>query len=176
MQAILGRNEIVFAKLGAIMTVGLLSAIMGLCGLIISFYSGFSLLTAATDIRLTIAPMPIIFSFLMLLPVAALISAMLLMIGCYARSIKESNSYASYVMVVVVLLAMVSVIRQGSEPSMESFLIPVMNTTITQQELLMGIINWYHIGLTILTTGLLAVFAFILSVTSFLNERILFRI
>jgi len=34
-------------------------------------------------------------SFLTLLPTAVLLSSLLLALGCYARSVKEGNTYAS---------------------------------------------------------------------------------
>ncbi|MCL5020945.1 MAG: ABC transporter permease subunit [Bacteroidetes bacterium] len=169
------RQEIVIGKVATIITVGLLSATMGLAGLAITFAAGLSMLSAAAGIAITIAPLPILFSFLMLIPVSCLFGALLLMIGSQARSVKESNSYGSYTMLIIVLLAMVSVVNRGAEPSTGILLTPVMSTTLVQQELLMGIINWSHIGITIATTALLALVAFFFAVASFSSERVLFR-
>lgn len=171
----ISREEIVFGKLLSVTAVGLASAVMGLIGLAITLQSSFSLLASMSDLNLSLSFGSLFFVFLMLIPVSQLFSSLLLMIGTYAKTVKESTSYSTYVMIFVVLLAMVSVIRRGAEPSTENFFIPVINTTLTQQELLMNVISWEHIIITILTTAVLAAAATFITIKFFLDEKILFR-
>ncbi|HTY08199.1 MAG TPA: hypothetical protein VMF29_03465, partial [Candidatus Edwardsbacteria bacterium] len=112
-------------------------------------------------------------AFLTLLPAAVLLASLLLALGCFARSVKEGNSYAQYLMMAVIMLAMVSM--TPLEPPRQLYLMPVLSTALCQKELLMGTFNWGHIALSVLANGLLAAVAAGVTVGLFSQERVLFR-
>ncbi len=171
----ISRKEIVVGKLLATVTIGMITAAMGLVSLGLTAVSGISILSArqSAPISLSFSPGAMAFSYLTLIPTAILLSSAMLLIGSFARSVREGNAYASYFMMAIIMLAMVSITPM--EPSPGLFLVPVLNTALCQKELLMGIVNWGHIGPAVLTTGLLAALAFVFAVAFFQREEVLFR-
>jgi sodium transport system permease protein len=172
----IGRRAIVAGKLLTAVTMGLITALIGLCSLGLTVLSGVSIFSGGArhaGLALAVSPAGMLLSFLTVLPSAVLLASLLLALGCYARSVKEGNSYAQYFMMAVVMLAMVTVTPMEPPPAL--FLVPVLNTALCQKELLMGIVNWGHIGPAVLTTGLLAALAFVFAVAFFQREEVLFR-
>lgn len=169
------RSEIAIAKLLAVVIIGMLGATVALVGLVAVLYSGFATVTSVRGVHLALAPLPLLAVLLTLFPTAFLFGAVLLAIGTSARSVKEGHSYAGYALVAVALLGMVSVVRRGAEPAALHFWIPITNTTLVQQELLIGTVDWGHLATLVLTTAVLATAALSFAVTSFSDERILSR-
>lgn len=172
----IGRQAIVAGKLLTAVAMGLVTALIGLCSLGLTVLSGVSIFTSGArraDLALAVSPAGMLLSFLTVLPSAVLLASLLLALGCYARSVKEGNTYAQYFMMAVVMLAMVTVTPMEPPPAL--FLVPVLNTALCQKELLMGIVNWGHIGPACLTTGLLAALAFVFAAAFFQREEVLFR-
>jgi sodium transport system permease protein len=171
-----GRREIVAGKLLTAIVTGLITALAGLVSLGLTAASGvsvFSIGARHADLHLSISPVALLLSFITLAPTAVLLASLLLALGCFARSVKEGNAYAQYLMMAVIMLAMGSMTPMDPSPKM--FAIPVLNTALCQKELLMGIINWEHIGMAILTTSLLAIIAAGITLGLFSQERVLFR-
>ncbi|MDI6738801.1 MAG: ABC transporter permease subunit [Candidatus Edwardsbacteria bacterium] len=172
----IGRREIIAGKLLTAVVMGLITAFIGLCSLGLTVLSGISIFTSGarqSDLSLSVSPVGMLLSFVTVLPAAMLLASLLLTLGCYARSVKEGNSYAQYFMMAVLMLAMVTITPM--EPPRQLFLIPVLNTALCQKELLMGTVNWAHLGITLLVTGLLAAAAFVFAVAFFQREEVLFR-
>lgn len=172
----IGRRAIVAGKLLTAVTMGLITAFLGLCSLGLTVLSGVSIFSGGArhvGLALAVSPAGMLLSFLTVLPSAVLLASLLLALGCYARSVKEGNSYAQYFMMAVVMLAMVTVTPMEPPPAL--FLVPVLNTALCQKELLMGVVDWGHIGPACLTTGLLAALAFVFAVAFFQREEVLFR-
>lgn len=170
----ISRNQIVIGKLLTVITTGLITALCGLISLGLTVLSGISFFSAQVPQKtLSFSPGALAFSFLTIIPTAILLSALLLLIGSFARTVKEGSAYGSYFAMAILMLAMGSMTPM--EPPEQLFLIPVLNTAFCQKELLMGIFNWAHIGMSILTTGLLAVVAISVTVGLFSQERVLFR-
>jgi sodium transport system permease protein len=170
----ISRNQIVAGKLLTAIAMGLITAFSGLLSLGLTALSGISLFSArTTQTNLSFSPGALVFSFLAIIPTAVLLSALLLLIGSFARTVKEGAAYGSYFLMAVLMLAMGSMTPMDPSPKM--FAIPVLNTALCQKELLMGILNWAHIGMAILTTSLLAVIAAGITVGLFSQERVLFR-
>lgn len=170
----ISRNQIVTGKLLTAIAMGLITAFSGILSLGLTALSGISIFSArTTQTNLSFSPGALAFSFLAIIPTAILLSALLLLIGSFARTVKEGSAYGSYFLMAVLMLAMGSMTPMDPSPKM--FVIPVLNTALCQKELLMGIVNWAHIGMTVLTTSLLAVIAVGITVGLFSQERVLFR-
>lgn len=171
-----GRREIVAGKLLTAVVMGLITALVGLVSLGLTVASGVSVFTSGArhgDMQLVISPVALLLSFITLAPTAVLLASLLLALGCFARSVKEGNAYAQYLMMAVIMLAMVTITPM--EPPQQLFLIPVLNTALCQKELLMGTVDWGHLAPALLTTVLAAAAAFVFAVAFFQREEIMFR-
>jgi sodium transport system permease protein len=170
----IGRNEIVFGKLLTVITLSLATTVFGLISLTLTIMSGVSVFSVGKiQTSLSVSPGGIAFSLLTLIPTAVVISSAMLMIGSYARTVKEGSNYGSYFMMAIIMLAMVSMTPM--EATNNLFAIPVLNTALCQKELLMNVFNWHHIALSVFTSGILALLAAGLTVALFNQEKILFR-
>lgn len=168
------RNQIVAGKLLATIVMGLITGLMGLLSLGVTMLSGVSIFTSRqAGVNLSLSPGAMAASFLTVIPTAVLIAALLLLIGSYSRSVKEGTSYASYFLMAIIMVSMGSMTPM--EPSPRMFLIPVLNTALCQKELLLGAIDWGHLGASLVTTGMAALAAVGVTVALFSQERVLFR-
>jgi sodium transport system permease protein len=170
----ISRKEIVLGKYLAVLTTSVTSSFLGLVSLFITFQVGFTLLSAATGMQITISSLSTLIMFVMILPVAGIFSALLVALGSYARTTKEAEMYSSSCIIIILALGMVSM-TPGFEPAVEYFLIPVMNTTLIQKELLMSDFDVLHIVLALGSSLALAAAALYLANRLFSREEILFR-
>lgn len=170
----ISRKEIVLGKFITVMTTSIVTAFLGLLSLFITFEVGFTLLSASTETQIAISPYSTIIMFIMILPVAGIFSALLIALGTYARTTKEAEMYYSSCIIIILALGMAS-LTPGFEPGLKLFMIPVMNTTLIQKELLMSNFDLVHISLTLGSTVALAFAALYAANNLFSREEILFR-
>lgn len=111
---------------------------------------------------------------LMILPVAALLSALLLAFGCFARSSREGQTFASYFLMLVAVFAILSVTSE-IRPTTGIFLIPIMGTIQVQRQILGGASVPGETMLAISSTLLVAALGLWVALRLFANERVMFR-
>lgn len=169
------RVEIVIGKFLTILTSSLLTAFMGLISLLLTFQTGFSILTVTTKTPVTIPLISVLIMFIMVFPIAWLFSSLLIIIGSIARNSKEAETYMTPLLIVVSALGMISSMP-GLEPNVPLFAVPILNVSLVQQELLKGVFSWSHISLTLLTIVVFALGLFYISTKIFSREEVLFRI
>ncbi len=168
------RQEIVIGKFLAVFTASLITAFLGLLSLFFTFQTGLGSVALKANIQISISMYTVATMFGLIIPVAGIFSAVLITLGSAARSYKEGEMYATIFLMVIIALSMVSII-QGFEPDLKLFLIPVMNTTLIQKELLMSEVNFLHIFFTLLSTVFVALGSLYTAVKLFCRDEILFR-
>jgi sodium transport system permease protein len=112
--------------------------------------------------------------FLMLLPAAVMLSAGLLAVSVFARTMKEAGSYASPLMIAVILPAMVGVLP-GIEASPGLALVPLVNISLACKEVIAGVWHWHFILLALGSSCAYAAAALGVAVWLFQREDVLFR-
>jgi sodium transport system permease protein len=110
----------------------------------------------------------------LVVPVAALFSSLLLALSLFAKSAKEAQSYASPLILVVLLPAMMSLLP-GVELDARLALVPVLNLALVSKELVSGVWHWGHLGLILGSSCLYAAAGLALCVRMFNRESVLFR-
>jgi hypothetical protein len=110
----------------------------------------------------------------MILPVAFLMSATLLAFGCFARSTREGQTFATYFIMCVAVLAVLSVASEA-EPTTQGFLLPIVGTTQVQRQILAGGADPTHILLAIASTLFIGLLGLVVALRLFANERVMFR-
>jgi len=103
-----------------------------------------------------------------------LASAILLLIGIFARNNKEASTYVTPIYMGAIFLGMIS-LSQGIELAEPMFFIPILNNSFTFKELLMGIVNWEHILSTLVSNIAIALVALLVAAYLFTRENVLFR-
>ena len=172
----ISRLEIVLGKCLAVMMVSFTSMTIGLIGISISLLSGNAIAGSGNieGIKLGITPNSIFLLFLILLPLVGLTSSVLVIVGIFARNIKEASSYITPIYMLTIFLGIIS-ISQGMELSGNMFLIPVLNSSFVFKEILIGKIYWSHIITTFSANIIFAGIALFGATRLFNKEEVLFR-
>ncbi|MFB6214822.1 MAG: ABC transporter permease [Candidatus Bipolaricaulia bacterium] len=166
----LSREEIVLGKFMTVFLVAAIAAVFSVVGLVY----GLGLFGIALPLsNLT----PAVFGYILLtmLPLVAILSALVISIGSFARTQKEANVYQTPVLMLVVLTGILSM-TGGIELGDFAYFIPLLNSLETFKELIVGTTNLFHIGATFLTTVPLAGLLVFLAIGLFKREDILFRV
>ncbi|MBS3736949.1 MAG: ABC transporter permease [Candidatus Bipolaricaulota bacterium] len=166
----LSREEIVLGKFMTVFIVAAIAAVFSVVGLVY----GLGLFGIALPLsNLT----PAVFGYILLtmLPLVAILSALVISIGSFARTQKEANVYQTPVLMLVVLTGILSM-TGGIELGNFAYFIPLLNSLETFKELIVGTTNLFHIGATFLTTVPLAGLLVFLAIGLFKREDILFRV
>jgi len=172
----ISRLEIVIGKCLAVMMISLSSMILGLSGITISLLTGNAIAgsEAIEGMKMGISFQAFLLLFLILLPLVGLISAVLVIMGIFARNIKEASSYITPIYMLTIFLGIIS-ISQGIELTGNMFLVPVLNSSFVFKEILMGKIFWGHILTTFTANTIIAGIALIGATRLFNKEEVLFR-
>ena len=112
--------------------------------------------------------------FLMLLPVAVMLSAVLLAVGLFAKSFREAQSYTGPLMIVVIMPAMIGLLP-GVDLNARLALVPLVNVSLVCKEMIAGTWHWPYILLIFGSACVYATAALALAVWMFQREEVLFR-
>ena len=168
------RLEIVLGKCLAVMLISFTSMVLGLLGLTLAFLLGASIAGGIEGMNFGISIYTIFLLFLVLFPLVGLASAALVMVGIFARNIREASNYITPIYMLTVFLGVIS-ISQGMELSGKMFLVPILNSSFVFKELLMGKICWDHIITTFSANTIIAGIALLGATRLFTKEEVLFR-
>jgi sodium transport system permease protein len=169
------RGELVMGKTLAVLATSITGAVTSITGLWLTFNVVTRLVPGMEEnsLRLTIGPDKAFLLFLTLLPAAVFLSAVLVAIGCFARSMREGQTYASYVYMGSIFLGIGSLGQQA--PGLGYFSIPILNTALLQREILTDSVNTLHAATAIGVTTAVAALMLVVAVRLFSNESVLFR-
>jgi len=170
----ISRLEIVLGKCFAVMLISFTSMVLGLLGLTLAFLLGASIAGGIEGVNFGISINTIFLLFLVLFPLVGLASAVLVMVGIFARNIREASSYITPIYMLTVFLGVISV-SQGMELTGKMFLVPILNSSFVFKELLMGKIYWNHILITFSANMVIAGLALLGATRLFTKEEVLFR-
>lgn len=170
----LSRLEIVLGKYFTIMTISAISLLLGLIGLSIAFLAPAYMLGEISIIKVHFS-FSLFFLFLLILaPLVGLASAVLILIGIFARNNREASTYVTPVYMVSIFLGMIS-LSQEIELTKSLFFIPILNNSYVFKELLVGTINWVNIIATLVSNITIAILALVATTKVFHKENVLFR-
>lgn len=167
------RTEIAFGKLLVIFTTSLVAAFLGLASIVLSVkHMVPPILLEKLDFR--VEPAMAILVGLLVIPLAAALSAVCLAISVFARSFKEAQNYITPLQFVVILPAVAPMIP-GLEMNLTLAFVPFVNVSMLAKDFLKGDVNWgYYLATLASSLGLSAV-GVAFCVRQFSREHVLFR-
>ena len=173
------RVHLVLGKFLMVFTAAMLTGILAMTSMGLTFSAGKSLLSGvpqSSDLGFSasISMSSLVVVFAMVVPLAVLFSAALLAIALFAKSYREAQSYISPLTIVVMLPAIVSVLP-GVELNAGLSLIPVLNTSLVSKEIVSGIYHWGYMAEIFGSSCLYAAIALWVAITLFQQESVLFR-
>ena len=176
----LSRTEIVLGKFFTILTVSLVSSVLSAIGLLIGMrFSGGAfapagLGSAGAGMTLSLGPAALGWMLVVLVPLAVILSALVLIVGSFARNQKEASAYLMPAYMVIVLVGVVSM-TGGLSFTGARFLIPVANALYLLQEIIVGGLKLSHLAYTLAANVLCGALLVWASVRVFKREAVLFR-
>jgi len=172
------RTQIVLGKFMMVLTAALVTAMLAITSMGVSFHVAKSMMAGAgganNPLNFTIGMKAIGAVFFMVLPLAVLFSAGLLAIALMAKSYKEAQSYIAPLMIVVVMPA-VAGLMPGVEFNARMALIPILSTSLVCKEIVAGTYHWNYIAIIFASTCVYASAALFVAVSLFKREDVLFR-
>jgi sodium transport system permease protein len=165
-----GRRDIIAAKLLLILCVALVITLLQVLNL--ALWGGLKLFELPDDLLAALTPARLIALFLLFLPVAALLSALLLYISGRSRTYREAQSW----FLPLFLGAMVppaAAFLPGVELRSAIALVPVANISVGVTELLAGRPDWSMLALSWLVTAMAAAWVTRLAARTLTGERLL---
>ena len=174
-----GRTELVLGKFLMVLTASLGTVLLSLLSMGATFLFAKRLLThsvqrEALQIVATIDIGGVAGVFLMLLPVAVMLSAVLLMVGLFSRSFREAQSYAGPLMMVTIVPT-ITALLPGVELNSSLALVPLVNVCLVCKEMMAGAWHWNYILLIFGSACVYAAAALAATVWMFQREEVLFR-
>ncbi|MBU0518946.1 ABC transporter permease [bacterium] len=171
------RLELVLGKFLTTMTAGMITAILAVVSMSVTVFAPGSMLMSgmAGEAQIAIDPMTIVVAFILLIPVAALIAAVLIAVAINARSYKEAQSYVYPIIILVIFPALASILP-GVEADVRMAFIPLVNVSLILKNAFIGIFDWHLIGLAFFSSFVYAAFAIFIAVRIFQRESVLLRI
>lgn len=170
----LTRLEIVLGKYFTVITISATSMVLGLTGLSIAFLTPAYVLGEVSLLKINFTFSIFLLFLLVLVPMVGLTSAILILIGIFARNSKEASTYVTPIYMIAIFLGMIS-LSQGIELAKPLFFIPILSNSFIYKELLIGIINWGHIISTVSSNLIISLLALLGAVKFFTREDVLFR-
>jgi len=170
-----GSAEIIIGKILTIFTISFSASVSALIGLSITFYTGFSFTEGFQNAyNISIPLFNTFFMLLVLLPLLWIFSSLLFNVACVSRTVRESNTTSTYILFGVIFLALFSIIRVTS-PDKKLFFIPVLNTALLQQQILIGELNRFSLISVLTIDFLLCIALFLTAMYLFKNREFLLR-
>ncbi|NQV17733.1 MAG: CPBP family intramembrane metalloprotease [Armatimonadetes bacterium] len=167
------RNELVIGKYLTIITITIITVLLNLFSMYLSFHHIFSQYqTDAGGLQLPIGNFALI--LVLMIPLVTLFSALLLSISTYSRNIKEAQSYQMPVLFGGIMLSMVSFLP-GFELSFGFALIPIVNFSLLIRNIMLGSFELSHLFIVVSSTIILDIIAIYISIRLFNCESVLFR-
>lgn len=162
------RVEIATGKFVVVFTAAIIAAVLTTTSMALTFTHGVLPEGAAEAFDLNFEPLALALTASLLVPIAALFSALLLGVALCARSFKEAQSYATPLQFVIIVPAIAAIL-----PDLETKLglawIPLLNVSLLMKELLKGNYLWDFYAITL--CSMLVLTALVLWWASWLFRR-----
>jgi len=172
----LSRTEIVLGKFLTVLTASLVSSLLSAIGLLIGvrfFGGGLSPMGAGGAVFSLDLP-AFGWMLVVLVPLAVILSALVIIVGSYARSQKEASTFLLPIYMVIVLVGMISMTGSVTFEGAR-YLIPVANALYALQAIILGdaaLQNLFYTLAANVVSGALLIAA---AVQLFKREAVLFR-
>ncbi len=170
------RGEIVFGKLIALAIMSSISAAVYVVSIVVAMPI---LMNGATggelgSVSLRFSPAEVIMLLAILIVVVYLYVSIVALIAVLARTSKEANTYVMPAYVLVMLGSVMTYAGTG-DTKIANFFIPIYNSAVSIQNLMMGELTLPQFGATIVTISVLAAFITALITKAFNSEKIMFN-
>lgn len=168
------RNHLVIGKFLVVFTSSMVAALLCVASMGVFLATQSDGNGVVQEILQSIGPMEYVMMVVVIMPMSAVFSSILLSLSIYASSFKEAQSYMAPMQFLGILPAVVAMLP-GVELSLGWALIPVTNVSLAVKEMVKGTIDYGLLALIFLSTTLFAAAALAFCTQWFKRESVLFR-
>ncbi|WP_457629174.1 ABC transporter permease [Oceanithermus sp.] len=172
--------QIAAGKLLAGLVFAVLTSVSGLIGLALGaaytqrFTQGSGIAMATGN--LSLSPAALGYLFVTALLYAAMITALLLAVGMYARSFKEAQTYISPLyMILIIPMLVLMFAADYLHQTLWLYAVPVFNVYLAMDQLIKGQASLAALGVCWLSTGVMVLLALAWAARNFNSESVVFR-
>ncbi len=167
------RFELVLGKYLTIITISIITVLLNLFSMYISFQHIFKQ-AAGEDLNFQLPITNFVIILLIMIPLITLFSALLLSLSTFSRNTKEAHSYQMPIMFGAIMLSMVSFLP-GFELNFGFSLIPIVNYSLLIRNIMLNSFQLKYLFTIVGITILFDVVMVYISINLFNNESVLFR-
>ena len=171
------RADLVAGKFLMVFTASIVTAFISLSSFALTFSLPFFAareFARKSRIPFDISPTGVAAVLLLMLPLAVMFAAALMAVGLWSKTTKEAHSYASPLMLLVLMPAMAAMVP-GFDLNIRLALVPILNVSLMSKEVLTGNYPWFLLLLVFGSSCAYAATALGLAVAAFNRESVLFR-
>lgn len=170
------RTELVLGKFLTVLTTSLATAAITVVsmGLWISVVGNFIALEKISDALGTMGVFDLALILLLLIPLAAIFSSLVLAISIYARTFKEAQNYMGPLSMLA-FMPLVVAMMPNMELTFKTAVIPVTNVALAIKEIIKGTVDYAMVGMIFAATVVVAGVLMGYCVHWFKKESVLFR-
>ncbi len=168
------RSEIVLGKLVSLAILTTISAVIYTVSVMVGLKNmgGGSM----GDInKLNFSPLEILQLFSILVVLVYLFVALVSLVAVYARTAKEAGTYVMPLMILVMLGSIITMFSGNMDKELKYYAIPVYNSAISIQKLLIGELTMPQFGLTVGSLALFAILVTTMITKAFNSEKVMFN-
>jgi sodium transport system permease protein len=172
------RADLVLGKFLMVFTASIVTAVVSLTSFALTFSLPFLAareIARKSQIPFDLSVTGVAAVLLMMLPLAVMFASALMSVGLWSKTTKEAHSYASPLMLLVLMPAMAAMVP-GFDLNAKLALVPVLNVSLVSKEVLTGNYPWLLLGLVFGSSCAYAAGALSLAAAAFKRESVLFRV
>lgn len=169
------RSEIVFGKLVSLAILSSISAVVYTVFAVFGIQQLNDGMMGSSMGSLSLTIVEILQLLAILLVVVYLYVGLVSLVAVYARTAKEANTYVAPLMILVMLGSIMTMFSGGVDRGIEYFLIPIYNSAVSIQNLILGELTMVQFGVTIGTLAVLAVIITSFITRAFNSEKVMFN-
>ncbi|WP_294578736.1 ABC transporter permease [uncultured Thomasclavelia sp.] len=166
------RSSIIIAKLIVTATFGTITSIFSGIGLLLAIKFG---LGDAMPITINLSIQSMLLILVLAILYVLFISAIMLLVSTYARSLKEANTYLTPVTLIPVLLSVITMYMEPSTVATSMMNIPILNVVIVIKEIIFNQLNYTHFYITLAWSIAYVIIALFLAKLMYEKEEVVFR-
>lgn len=169
------RRDIVLGKFGAVVLVCLLSSLLTIAGLVLSFGSGLKAFDWLARGGIHLSPISVLAIGLALLPLSVLFAGLLLAVSTFARNQKEAQTMLGPLFTIILIPAALSMVL-SLDVAKSVALVPILNASMIIKQALNGSFDPVFIGLAFAASALYAALALAFATRLFQRESVLVKV
>ncbi|MBI5867767.1 MAG: ABC transporter permease [candidate division Zixibacteria bacterium] len=169
------RWHLALGKFLTVLTAGFVTMLLSMTSMTVSMKWGMAQMAEeGGGISFSMSAATLGWILFLMIPMAILFASLLVVLSISARSYKEAQSYATPLLMVVIMPAMISFVP-GIELNWALTFVPVVNLCLALKEVILGIAKPAQLFAVFGTTTLYAAFMLFVTTRIFERESVLFR-